>query len=102
MVYCSPFLSVWLILDPKIQKVMLPTVDPVSIVLLVAVIACAVMAVAFKELLFAAISLAALSAALAVIFYRLDSLYAAVIELSVCAGLVTALFVTTISLTRRR
>jgi NADH-quinone oxidoreductase subunit J len=81
---------------------MMLTVDPVSIVLFVAAIACAVMAVAFKELLFAAIALAALSAALAVIFYRLDSPYAAVIELSVCAGLVTALFITTISLTRRR
>ncbi len=81
---------------------MMLTVDPVSIVLFVAVIACAVMAVTFKELLFAAIALAALSVALAVIFYRLDSPYAAVIELSVCAGLVTALFVTTISLTRRR
>lgn len=81
---------------------MILTLDPVSIVLFVAVLACAVMAVTFKELLFAAISLAALSAALAVMFYRLDSPYAAVIELSVCAGLVTALFVTTISLTRRR
>ena len=78
------------------------SVDPVSVVLFIAVIAFAIMAVSFKDLIFAAISLAALSAALAIMFYRLDSPYAAVIELSVCAGLITALFVSVISLTRRR
>ena len=78
------------------------SVDPVSVVLFIAVIAFAIMAVSFRDLLFAAISLAALSAALAIMFYRLDSPYAAVIELSVCAGLITALFVSVISLTRRR
>ena len=77
------------------------TVDPTSIVLFIVVIACAIMAVSFKNLLFAAMSLGALSAVLAIIFYRLSSPYAAVIELSVCAGLITALFVTVISLTRR-
>lgn len=80
---------------------MMLTVDPISIVLFIVVIACAIMAVSFKNLLFAAISLGALSAVLAIIFYRLSSPYAAVIELSVCAGLITALFVTVISLTRR-
>jgi NADH-quinone oxidoreductase subunit J len=81
----------------------MPAVVPViSIVLFIAVIAFAIMAVSFKDLLSAAISLAALSAALAIIFYRLNSPYAAVIELSVCAGLITALFVAAISLTRRR
>ena len=78
------------------------SVDPVSVVLFIAVIVSAIMAVSFRELLFAAISLAALSVALAIIFYRLNSPYAAVIELSVCAGLITALFVSVISLTRRR
>jgi len=78
------------------------SVDPVSVVLFIAVIAFAIMAVSFRDLLFAAISLAALSAALAIMFYRLNSPYAAVIELSVCAGLITALFVSVISLTRRR
>ena len=76
--------------------------EVVSIVLFIAVIVFAIMAALLKDVLFAAISLAALSAVLAMIFYRLDSPYAAVIELSVCAGLITALFVTTISLTRRR
>ena len=78
------------------------TLDPVSVVLFIAVIAFAIMAVSSKELLFAAISLAALSAALAIMFYRLNSPYAAVIELSVCAGLITALFASVISLTKRR
>ncbi len=81
---------------------MLAGVSVISIVLFIAVIVLAVMAVGFKDLLSAAISLAALSAALAIIFYRLSSPYAAVIELSVCAGLITALFVAAISLTRRR
>lgn len=81
---------------------MLTVVPVISIVLLIAVIVLAIMAVSFKNLLSAAISLAALSAALAIIFYRLNSPYAAVIELSVCAGLITALFVAAISLTRRR
>jgi len=76
--------------------------EVVSIVLFIAVIVFAIMAALLKDVLFAAISLAALSAVLAMIFYHLDSPYAAVIELSVCAGLITALFVTTISLTKRR
>ena len=81
---------------------MLAVVPVINIVLLIAVIVLAIMAVSFKNLLSAAISLAALSAALAIIFYRLNSPYAAVIELSVCAGLITALFVAAISLTRRK
>lgn len=81
---------------------MLAGVSVISIVLFITVIAFAIMAVSFKDQLSAAISLAALSAALAIIFYRLNSPYAAVIELSVCAGLITALFVAAISLTRRR
>ena len=78
------------------------TVDPVSIVLFIVVIAFAIMAVSFKKLLFAAISLAVLSVVLAIMFYRLNSPYAAVFELSVCAGLITALFVSVISLTKRK
>ena len=81
---------------------MVAQVSVFSVVLFVAVIAFAIMAVSFKDLLLAALSLAALSAALAIIFYRLSSPYAAVIELSVCAGLITALFVAGISLTRRK
>ncbi len=72
----------------------------IGIILSIAVIVLAIMAVSFKNILFAAISLAGLSAGLAVIFYHLNSPYAAVIELSVCAGLITALFVAAISLTK--
>jgi len=85
-----------------LAEVMTVTVDPVSIVLFVAVIVLAIMAVTLKDLLFAAISLAALSAAIAIMFFKLDSNYAGVFELSVCAGLITALFASAISLTRRR
>ena len=76
-------------------------VSAVNIVLFVAAIVSAVLAVRFNNLLFAAIALAALSAILAIVFYWLNSPYAAVFELSVCAGLITALFVSAISLTRR-
>ena len=76
-------------------------VTAVNIVLFVAAIVAAVLAVRFNNLLFAAIALAALSAILAIMFYQLNSPYAAVFELSVCAGLITALFVSAISLTRR-
>jgi len=76
-------------------------ISAVNIVLFVAVVVSAVLAVRFNNLLFAAISLAALSAILAIMFYQLNSPYAAVFELSVCAGLITALFVSAISLTRR-
>jgi len=62
---------------------MLAGVSVISIVLFIAVIVFAIMAVSFKDQLSAAISLAALSAALAIIFYRLNSPYAAVIELSI-------------------
>ena len=76
-------------------------ITTVNIVLFVAAIVSAVLAVRFNNLLFAAISLAALSAVLAIMFYQLNSPYAAVFELSVCAGLITALFVSAISLTRK-
>ena len=46
----------------------------------------------------AAIGLALTSAVLAVIMYRLFSPLAAVFELSVCAGLITVIFMSTISL----
>ena len=76
-------------------------VSGINIALFVAAIAAAVLAVRFNNLLFAAISLAALSAVLAIMFYQFNSPYAAVFELSVCAGLITALFVSAIALTRK-
>ena len=76
-------------------------ISAIDIVLFITVIVSAVLAVRFNNLLFAAISLAALSAILTIVFYRFNSPYAAIFELSVCAGLITALFVSAISLTRR-
>lgn len=76
-------------------------ISAVDIVLFITAIVSAVLAVRFNNLLFAAISLATLSAILAIVFYQFQSPYAAIFELSVCAGLITALFVSAISLTRK-
>ena len=76
--------------------------DPISVILVVAAIVCAILAVRFKEILFSAISLAVLSVVIAIMFFKLNSTYAGVFELSVCAGLITALFVSVISLTQRK
>lgn len=53
----------------------------------------------FRSMLKSAISLAAISALLAVIFFCFNCTWAAIFELSVCAGLVTVVFVSAISLT---
>jgi NADH-quinone oxidoreductase subunit J len=54
----------------------------------------------FKDLLYVAISLAAISAVLALILFQFSANIAGVFELSVCAGLITVLFVATVSLTK--
>ncbi len=64
---------------------------------LVAVAICAVLAVHLRDILRAAVALAALSVVLAAIFFKLGAPYAGAFELSVCAGLVTVLFVAAIS-----
>lgn len=74
--------------------------DAINTVLLVMMVGFAGLAVFLKDLVRAALSLAFMSALLAVLLYRLDSPYAAVFELSVVAGLITVLFVSTIALTR--
>jgi NADH-quinone oxidoreductase subunit J len=51
-------------------------------------------------LLKAAISLAIASIFLAIIFFRMNATYAGVFELSVVAGLITVLFISTIALTK--
>lgn len=53
------------------------------------------------RLLRAVIGLAFTSVALTIIMFQLDSPLAAVFELSVCAGLISVIFVTTISFTQR-
>ena len=64
---------------------------------LVAIGICAVLAVHLRDILRAAIALAVLSVVLAAIFFKLGAPYAGAFELSVCAGLVTVLFVAAIS-----
>lgn len=54
----------------------------------------------FKDLLYAAISLATVSALLALVLFKFGANTAGVFELSVCAGLITVLFVSTVSLTK--
>jgi NADH-quinone oxidoreductase subunit J len=53
-----------------------------------------------KNLLKAVISLAAASASLTIVMFMLNAPLAAVFELSVCAGLITVLFISVISLTK--
>ena len=55
-------------------------------------------AVMARGLLRAAIALATTSVVLAIVMFRLDSPLAAVFELSVCAGLITVVFISAISL----
>lgn len=71
-----------------------------DVVMLVLMVAGAFWAVMAGNLLKAAIGLAVTSAILAVIMFRLDAPLAAVFELSVCAGLITVIFISVISLTR--
>lgn len=74
--------------------------DPINLILLLALTGMALLAVFLRDLLRAALSLAFMSALLAVLLYRMNSPYAAVFELSVVAGLITVLFVSAIALTK--
>jgi len=71
-----------------------------DIILLVAFTAMSVWTVLRGSLLRAVIALAAASIILTAIIFRLGSPIAAVFELSVCAGLITVIFMSTISLTK--
>lgn len=70
-------------------------------VLLGALVAGAVWTVLTGRLLRAAVGLAFTSAVLSILMFQLASPLAAVFELSVCAGLISAIFISTISLTHR-
>jgi NADH-quinone oxidoreductase subunit J len=72
----------------------------ILIILLALLVASAIFAVMIRNLLKAAIALAATSVVLTVIMFVLGSPIAAVFELSVCAGLITAVFISAISLTK--
>lgn len=70
------------------------------LILLTALVVAAVLAVSLKDLLKAGIALGVLSLILSAVFFKFDSPYAAVFELSICAGLITVLFTSVVSLTR--
>ncbi|MCL5674684.1 MAG: hypothetical protein M1501_02920 [Candidatus Omnitrophica bacterium] len=71
-----------------------------TIFILILLIIFSILAVFLRDLLKAALSLAAASICLTIIFFLLHAFYAGVFEISVVAGLIIVLFVTTISLTR--
>jgi NADH-quinone oxidoreductase subunit J len=73
----------------------------ITVVLVLMVIA-ALWASMTTLLLRATIGLALASAMLAVVMYSLGATLAAVLELSVCAGLISVVFVSVISLTQRK
>lgn len=54
----------------------------------------------FKDLLYVAVSLATISLVLALVLFLFGANIAGVFELSVCAGLITVLFIATVSLTK--
>ncbi|MGC9522833.1 MAG: NADH-quinone oxidoreductase subunit J [Anaerolineae bacterium] len=70
------------------------------ILLALTIFASAAAALLFRSTIRSAIALGIGSAALAMLFFALDAPYAAGFELSVGAGLISVLFVVTISLTR--
>jgi NADH-quinone oxidoreductase subunit J len=70
-----------------------------NIAILIILIMAALWTTMTRSLLRSAIGLAAMSLVLSIIMFRLNSNLAAVFELSVCAGLIPVLFVSTISLT---
>jgi NADH-quinone oxidoreductase subunit J len=72
----------------------------IDVFMLVLMVGCALWAVMAPNLLKAAIGLAVTSAVLSIIMFRLNAPLAAVFELSVCAGLITVVFISVISLTR--
>lgn len=71
-----------------------------DIAILILMVVGALWAVMTADLLKSAIGLAVTSAILAIIMFQLTAPLAAVFELSVCAGLITVVFISVISLTR--
>ena len=72
----------------------------ITTLLLILLVGAALWSVLRGSLIRAVIALAAVSVILSVLMYRLDAPLAAVFELSVCAGLITVVFMSTISLTK--
>ncbi|MFA5224146.1 MAG: hypothetical protein WC431_03145 [Candidatus Omnitrophota bacterium] len=73
----------------------------IDLILLSALLLSAIWTVMTIRLVHSVVGLALTSAILAAIIYRLDSPLAAVFELSVCSGLISVIFITTVSFTQR-
>ena len=69
----------------------------IILILLIILIVTALMVVFSSKLLIGAISLALTSIMITILMFKLNSPIAAVFELSICAGLITVIFITTIS-----
>ncbi len=67
---------------------------------MIGLVAFSILAVLTRDLLRSAICLAVASVFLALVFFRMNAVYAGVFEVSVVAGLITVLFITAIALTR--
>ncbi|MCL2878395.1 MAG: NADH-quinone oxidoreductase subunit J [Acidobacteria bacterium] len=72
--------------------------DPVFFITLVLMTLCALWAVMATDILKSALALALTSVFLSIAMFMLDSPLAAVFELSVCAGLITVVFISAISM----
>lgn len=72
-----------------------------DLILLICLLLFAIWTVMTVRLLRSVIGLALTSAILSIIMFRLNSPLAAVFELSVCSGLMSVIFVSTVSFTRR-
>jgi len=72
----------------------------IDIVILTALLLVSLWTVMTRSILRSAMGLALTSVILAIVMFRLNSPLAAVFELSVCAGLISVLFVSTISITQ--
>ena len=75
--------------------------DSLDIALLVVMVGLALATVMTARVLRSAIALAFTSAVVAVLMYRLAAPIASVFELSVCAGLIPAIFIAAVGMTRR-
>jgi NADH-quinone oxidoreductase subunit J len=73
----------------------------INTILIVLLVLAGMWTVITARLLRSVIGLAVTSVILTVIMFRLDSPLAAVFELSVCAGLISAIFISSIGLTQR-
>ena len=71
----------------------------IHIIILALMVVSALWTVMTRSLIRSAIGLALTSAIVTIIMFRLSSPFAAVFELSVCSGLISVLFLSTISLT---